>query len=87
MRPREAVIERKETAKERFYGVLFPQFTYEYSRGGNPTRTVFETCVAALEGAKYGKSTNYWLQKLSSVRPENVLHAAASHRQLQCCSL
>lgn len=27
---------------------------YEYSRSGNPTREVFEKCVAALEGAKYG---------------------------------
>jgi cystathionine gamma-synthase len=27
---------------------------YEYSRSGNPTRTAYETCVAALEGAKYG---------------------------------
>ncbi|XP_054764370.2 cystathionine gamma-lyase-like [Lytechinus pictus] len=26
---------------------------YEYSRGGNPTRTVLETCVAAIEGAKH----------------------------------
>lgn len=29
-------------------------FPYEYSRGGNPTRDVFEECVAALEGAKHG---------------------------------
>lgn len=27
---------------------------YEYSRSGNPTRSCFETCVAALEGAKHG---------------------------------
>jgi cystathionine gamma-synthase len=27
---------------------------YEYSRSGNPTRTAYETCVAALEGAKHG---------------------------------
>eukprot|EP00057_Strongylocentrotus_purpuratus_P013879 XP_011668353.1 PREDICTED: cystathionine gamma-lyase [Strongylocentrotus purpuratus] len=26
---------------------------YEYSRGGNPTRTVLEKCVAAIEGAKH----------------------------------
>ena len=31
------------------------QLQYEYSRGGNPTRTVFETCIASLEAAKYGK--------------------------------
>ncbi|KAL5486877.1 hypothetical protein EMCRGX_G019413 [Ephydatia muelleri] len=29
-------------------------FPYEYSRGGNPTRDVFEKCVSALEGAKHG---------------------------------
>jgi cystathionine gamma-synthase len=27
---------------------------YEYSRGGNPTRTVLETLLAALEGGKHG---------------------------------
>ncbi|KAL9950805.1 hypothetical protein ACROYT_G043367 [Oculina patagonica] len=27
---------------------------FEYSRSGNPTRNCFETCVAALEGAKHG---------------------------------
>jgi cystathionine gamma-synthase len=27
---------------------------YEYSRSGNPTRTAYEQCVAALEGAKHG---------------------------------
>ena len=37
--------------------VRFSQFAYEYSRAGNPTRTVFETCVASLEAAKYGKDS------------------------------
>ena len=27
---------------------------YEYSRTGNPTRTALETCLADLEGGKYG---------------------------------
>jgi cystathionine beta-lyase/cystathionine gamma-synthase len=27
---------------------------YEYSRTGNPTRTALETCLAALEGARFG---------------------------------
>jgi cystathionine gamma-lyase len=27
---------------------------YEYSRSGNPTRTALETCLAALENARYG---------------------------------
>lgn len=27
---------------------------YEYSRTGNPTRTAYEKCIAALEKAKYG---------------------------------
>lgn len=27
---------------------------YEYSRTDNPTRTAYQTCVAALEGGKYG---------------------------------
>lgn len=29
---------------------------YEYSRSGNPTRTALETCLATLEGARYGVS-------------------------------
>ena len=29
---------------------------YEYSRGGNPTRTVLESLLAALEGGKHGLS-------------------------------
>ncbi|HEY5645606.1 MAG TPA: PLP-dependent aspartate aminotransferase family protein [Pseudomonadales bacterium] len=27
---------------------------YDYSRAGNPTRTAYETCVANLEGARFG---------------------------------
>src|SRR5512142_3590649 len=27
---------------------------YEYSRNGNPTRTALETCLAELEGGRYG---------------------------------
>ena len=27
---------------------------YEYARTGNPTRTALETCLAALEGARWG---------------------------------
>ncbi len=33
---------------------LFIQDLYEYSRNDNPTRGVFERCIAALEGAKHG---------------------------------
>jgi len=29
---------------------------YEYSRSGNPTRTALEVCLAALEGATYGRA-------------------------------
>jgi cystathionine gamma-lyase len=29
---------------------------YEYSRTGNPTRTALEACVAALEGARFGRA-------------------------------
>ena len=29
---------------------------YEYSRSGNPTRTALETCLAALEGAMFGRA-------------------------------
>jgi cystathionine gamma-synthase len=29
---------------------------YEYSRGGNPTRTALETCLAALEGGRFGRA-------------------------------
>jgi cystathionine gamma-synthase len=28
---------------------------YEYSRTGNPTRTALETCLASLEGARFGR--------------------------------
>eukprot|EP00118_Oscarella_pearsei_P016652 m.160925 g.160925 ORF g.160925 m.160925 type:complete len:399 (+) comp38791_c0_seq19:336-1532(+) len=31
---------------------------YEYSRSGNPSRNVFEKCVAACEGAKHGLATS-----------------------------
>jgi len=31
-----------------------PRQGYEYSRTDNPTRKAYETCVAALEGGKYG---------------------------------
>lgn len=31
------------------------QDPYEYSRSANPTRGVFEKCIAAVEGAKHGK--------------------------------
>ena len=30
-----------------------PYYDYDYSRGGNPTRTALETCVASLEQAKH----------------------------------
>jgi cystathionine gamma-lyase len=30
---------------------------YDYSRSGNPTRTAYETCVANLEGARFGFAT------------------------------
>ncbi|XP_065834237.1 cystathionine gamma-lyase-like [Oscarella lobularis] len=30
---------------------------FEYSRSGNPTRSVFERCLAACEGAKHGLAT------------------------------
>ncbi len=29
---------------------------YEYSRGANPTRTALETCLASLEGGRFGLS-------------------------------
>ena len=35
--------------------VCVVQDPYEYSRSGNPTRGVFEKCVAALEGAEFGE--------------------------------
>ncbi|XP_064386612.1 putative cystathionine gamma-lyase 2 isoform X1 [Halichondria panicea] len=39
------------TYKQRIPGQPDP---YEYSRSANPTRGVFERCIAALEGAKHG---------------------------------
>jgi cystathionine gamma-synthase len=29
---------------------------YDYSRGGNPTRTALETCLAAVEGGRFGRA-------------------------------
>jgi cystathionine gamma-lyase len=46
---------------------------YEYTRAGNPTRTVLQTCIAALENAKHGyvaasglAATSMVMQMLSS---------------------
>lgn len=38
---------------------------YDYSRGGNPTRTSLEESLAALEGAKYGLS---WASGLAAIQ-------------------
>jgi cystathionine gamma-lyase len=40
---------------------------YEYSRGGNPTRTVFETCIASLEAAKYAIAASSGLAAQSNI--------------------
>jgi cystathionine gamma-lyase len=43
------------------------QLQYEYSRGGNPTRTVFETCIASLEAAKYAIAASSGLAAQSNI--------------------
>lgn len=37
-------------------GVGNPREGYEYSRGGNPTRTALQACIAELEGGRYGRA-------------------------------
>jgi cystathionine gamma-lyase len=54
---------------------------YEYSRTGNPTRTAFETCLAALEGGERGLAFASGLAAttavLSTLRPGDEVAAAA----------
>lgn len=38
---------------------------YEYTRSGNPTRSVLESTLAALDKAKYGKLKLKWLIEIS----------------------
>ncbi len=40
---------------------------YEYSRTGNPTRTALETCLAELEGGKYGLAFSSGLAATTAV--------------------
>ncbi|EDV22541.1 Cystathionine gamma-lyase [Trichoplax sp. H2] len=40
---------------------------YEYTRGGNPTRKVFEKCVASLEGAKHALAFSSGLGATTSI--------------------
>ncbi len=40
---------------------------YEYSRTGNPTRTALETCLAQLEGGKYGLAFSSGLAATTAV--------------------
>lgn len=42
-----------QTSTFAFQGVSRPN-AFDYSRSGNPTRKALETCLAALEGGKYG---------------------------------
>ncbi|KOC63060.1 Cystathionine gamma-lyase [Habropoda laboriosa] len=36
------------------HGPVVPPIGYDYGRSGNPTRTVLETCLAALDNGKHG---------------------------------
>ncbi|MCB0412892.1 MAG: cystathionine gamma-synthase [Bdellovibrionales bacterium] len=40
---------------------------YDYSRAGNPTRTVYEQCIANLEGAKYGYAFSSGMAAISTI--------------------
>lgn len=64
------------TFKQSVPGVPDP---YEYSRSGNPTRGVFEKCVAALEGAEFGIATS------SGLAAQNLLcHMLKSGDHVLC---
>ena len=40
---------------------------YQYSRGGNPTRTALESCLASLEGADFGLAFSSGMASVSAV--------------------
>jgi len=53
---------------------------YEYSRTDNPTRTAYQTCVAALEGGKYGLAFASGL-----ATTDGILHTLKTGDHIICC--
>lgn len=53
---------------------------YEYSRTDNPTRTAYQACVAALEGAKYGLA---FASGLSAI--DTILRTLKAGEHVVCC--
>lgn len=53
---------------------------YEYSRSDNPTRTAYQTCIAALEGGKHGLVFSSGLAAMDS-----VVHLLKTGDHILCC--
>src|SRR3954470_24625115 len=53
---------------------------YEYSRTDNPTRTAYQECVAALEGAKFALAFSSGLATTDA-----ILHTLKSGDHVLCC--
>ena len=53
---------------------------YEYARTGNPTRTAYQDCVAALEGAKHAVAFSSGL-----ATTDGILHTLKAGDHVLCC--
>lgn len=53
---------------------------YDYSRAGNPTRSAFETCVANLEGARFG-----FAFASGCIGTTTVMHLLEQGDHVVCC--
>lgn len=53
---------------------------YEYARTGNPTRTAYQECVAALEGAKFALAFSSGLATTDA-----ILHTLKAGDHVLCC--
>lgn len=53
---------------------------YEYSRTDNPTRTAYQNCVAALEGAKYALAFSSGLASMDC-----IMHTLQPGDHIVCC--
>jgi len=53
---------------------------FEYSRTGNPTRSAYEACVAALEGGRYGVAFSSGCATMDA-----ILHTLKSGDHIVCC--
>lgn len=55
-------------------------YEYDYSRAGNPTRAAFETCVANLEGARFG-----FAMASGCIGATTVMHLLEQGDHVVCC--